>query len=120
MNTITISIKRHPLVAYFVLAYALAWILIPLVVSVSVAFGLLALFGPAIAAISVTSIIEGRSGVKQLLRRAIQGRTQWKWIAVAVGLPILISAMVVVLNAVVLGKPIAIIPNEAPIFTLII
>ena len=120
MNTITISIKRHPLVAYFVLAYALAWILIPLVVSVSVAFGLLALFGPAIAAISVTNIIEGRSGVKQLLRRAIQGRTQWKWIAVAGGLPILISAMVVVLNAVVLGKPIAIVPNEAPIFTLII
>jgi membrane protease YdiL (CAAX protease family) len=120
MNTITISIKRHPLVAYFVLAYALAWILIPLVVSVSVAFGLLALFGPAIAAISVTSIIEGRSGVKQLLRRAIQGRTQWKWIAVAVGLPILISAMVVVLNAVLLGKPIAIVPNEVPIFTLII
>lgn len=60
MNTITSSIKRHPLVAYFVLAYALAWMLIPLVVSVSVAFGLLALFGPTIAAISVTGVVEGR------------------------------------------------------------
>ena len=56
MNTITSAIKRYPLIAYFVLAYALAWILIPLVVSVSVAFGLLALFGPTFAAISVTGV----------------------------------------------------------------
>ena len=56
MSTITLLIKRYPLIAYFILAYALAWILIPLVVSVSVAFGLLALFGPAIAAIIVTGV----------------------------------------------------------------
>lgn len=120
MNTLTSSIKRHPLVAYFVLAYALAWVLIPLVASVSVAFGLLALFGPTIAAITVTGVVEGRSGVRQLLGRVVQGRVAWKWIAVAVALPILLSATVVVLNAVLLGKPIAIVPNEAPIFTLIL
>ena len=72
MNLITTFITRYPLVSYFLLAYALAWILIPLVVSVSVVFGLLALFGPAIAAISVTGAIEGQSGVKQLLGRAIR------------------------------------------------
>ena len=120
MNTLASFIKRHPLVAYFILAYALAWMLIPLVVSVSVAFGLLALFGPAIAAIIVTGVVEGRSGVKQLLRRAVQGRAGLKWIAIAAGLPLLVSATVVVLNAVLLGKPIAIVPNEAPVFTLII
>lgn len=120
MNTITSSIKRHPLVAYFVLAYALAWMLIPLVVSVSVAFGLLALFGPTIAAISVTGVVEGRSGVKQLLRRAVQGRVALKWIAVAVGLPLLLSATVVVLNAALLGKPVAIVTNQAPVLTLIL
>jgi membrane protease YdiL (CAAX protease family) len=120
MNTIILLIKRYPLIAYFILAYALAWILIPLVVSVSVAFGLLALFGPAIAAISVTSLIEGRSGVRELLQRVVPGRTELKWIAVAVGLPLLISAIVVVLNAALLGKPIAIVPNEAPILTLIL
>lgn len=52
MNTIASAIKRYPLIAY-----ALAWTLIPLVVSVSVAFGLLALFGPAIAAIMVTGVV---------------------------------------------------------------
>ena len=120
MNTIILLIKRYPLIAYFILAYALAWILIPLVVSVSVAFGLLALFGPAIAAIIVTGIVEGRSGDKQLLLRAVQGRAGLKWIAIAAGLPLLVSATVVVLNAVLLGKPIAIVPNEAPVFTFII
>jgi uncharacterized protein len=120
MNTITSAIKRYPLIAYFMLAYALAWMLIPLVVSVSVAFGLLALFGPAIAAISVTGVIDGRSGVKQLLKRTVQGRVGLTWIAAAVGLPLLMSAMVVVLNAALLGKPVAIAPNEAPIFTLIL
>lgn len=120
MNLITASIKQYPLVAYFVLAYALAWILIPLVVSVSIAFGLLALFGPAIAAIIVTGVVEGRAGVKQLLRRAVQGRVALKWIAIAVGLPLLMSATVVVLNAALMGKPLAFVPNEAPIFTLIL
>jgi membrane protease YdiL (CAAX protease family) len=120
MKLITASIKRYPLVAYFILAYALAWILIPLVVSVSVAFGLLALFGPAIAAISVTGAIEGRSGIRQLIGRVMQGRAGLKWIAVAVGLPLFMSAMVVLLNAALMGKPLAIVPNEAPVFTLIL
>lgn len=120
MNTITSIIKRHPLAAYFILAYTLAWVLIPLVTSVSVAFGLLALFGPAIAALVVTGIIEGRSGVKQLLRRVVQWRVGLTWIAIAIGLPVLISATVVVLDAALLGKPIAIVPNEAPVLTLII
>ena len=120
MNVITAFVKRHPLVTYFLLAYALAWILIPLVVSVSIAFGLLALFGPAIAAISVTGAIEGRSGVRRLLQRTVQGRVGLKWIAVAVGLPLFMSAMVVVLDAALLGKPITIVPNEAPVFTIIL
>jgi membrane protease YdiL (CAAX protease family) len=120
MNTIKSSIKRHPLVAYFVLAYALAWMLIPLVVSVSVAFGLLALFGPTIAAISVTGVIEGRSGVKQLMQRAVQWRVPLKWVAVAVGLPLILSLTVLVLNATLLDKPITILQNEAPVLTLIL
>lgn len=120
MKAITAFIKRYPLVAYFVLAYALAWMLIPLVVSISVVFGLLALFGPAIAAISVTGVVAGRSGVRQLLWRAVHGPTGVKWIAVAVGLPLLVSGTVVALNAALLRKPISIVRNEAPALTIAI
>lgn len=90
----TAFIKQNPLVTYFVLAYALAWILIPLVVSVSLALALLALFAPAIAAIIVTGITEGKVGVKQLLTRAVQWRIGWPWYAIATLLPFILAGLV--------------------------
>jgi membrane protease YdiL (CAAX protease family) len=111
MNTISSFIKRHPLVAYFVLAYALAWMLIPLVVSVSVAFGLLALFVPAIAAIIVTGVVEGRVGVKVLLRRVVQWHVRVKWYAVAVSLPAALALAILGING-LLGIPISLTPQQ--------
>jgi membrane protease YdiL (CAAX protease family) len=73
MNPITSSIKHHPLVAYFVLAYALAWMLIPLM-SISLAFGFLALFGPAFSAILITRVTEGPMGLKALWGRVLLWR----------------------------------------------
>lgn len=70
MNPIMSFIKRHPLIAYFVLAYALAWMLIPFM-SVSLAFGFLALFGPAFSAILITRVTEGPQGLKELWRRTL-------------------------------------------------
>ena len=51
MDIITAYVKRHQLVAFFVLAYALTWPLIPLV-RVSPLWGFPALFGPALAAVN--------------------------------------------------------------------
>jgi hypothetical protein len=79
MDRIKTRVRQHPLVTYFVLAYALAWMLTPLVISESVAFGLLALFGPAIAAIIVTSVVEGRAGVSVLLWCVVQWRIGLQW-----------------------------------------
>ncbi len=87
-------IKRNPLVSYFVLAHVLAWILIPLTVSVSIGFGFLALFAPALAAIVVTGITEGRTGIKRLLAKIVQWRVGWTWYAIAVGLPFVLAAVV--------------------------
>jgi membrane protease YdiL (CAAX protease family) len=107
-------------VAYFVLAYALAWMMIPLSIKVSVVFGLLALFGPAISALCVTGVLEGRAAAGTLLRATVQGRPAANWIAAALALPVLASAVVVALNALLLKKPIAIVPNQAPALTVII
>ena len=61
MDTITAFVRRHPLVAFFVLAYALTWPLIPLV-TVSPLWGFPALFGPALAAVIVAALTDGRAG----------------------------------------------------------
>lgn len=85
----------HPLLAYFVLAFAGTWIVIsplvldtlglidlPDVVGVAV-FVLGPLAGPAPAAFWVTNVLEGRAGMARLLRRMVQARAGVQWYAVA-------------------------------------
>src|SRR2546421_10906682 len=79
-------LSRHPLGAFFVLAYGITWGMtalffvviggfgLQLPPSVSYIIGLLPGFGPAIAALIMTSVIVGKAGVGQLLRRLVQWR----------------------------------------------
>jgi membrane protease YdiL (CAAX protease family) len=97
MGTITTFVKRHPLVAFFVLAYALTWPLIPLV-SVSPLWGFPALFGPALAALIVAAITDGRAGLRDLLSRLIRWRVGVRWYAVALGLPMVLALTAAGLN----------------------
>jgi uncharacterized protein len=90
-------IKRHPLVAFFVLAYAFswwAWILY--------AFGAfpnpIAGFGPFLAALLVLALTEGRSGVVGLLRRMVRWRVGVGWYVVALLLPAAITGVATLLN----------------------
>ena len=90
MKILTDFVKRHPLIAFFVLAYALTWPLIP-VVSVSPLWGFPALFGPATAAIVVAAVADGRAGLKDLLGRVVRWRVGARWYAVALGLPVILA-----------------------------
>jgi uncharacterized protein len=90
MNTITTFVKRHPLVVFFVLAYALTWPLIPLV-SVSPLWGFPALFGPALAAVVVAAVTDGRPGLNDLLGGLVRWRVGARWYAVALGLPMILA-----------------------------
>jgi uncharacterized protein len=90
----TSLIKRNPLVSYFVLAYAFAWILVLLATKISLGFAFLALFGPAFAALIVTGITEGRTGVRQLLAKVVQWRVGWTWYVVATLLPFVLAVLV--------------------------
>ena len=88
-------IKRRPLLAYFVFAFAGMWAaILPLVLSSLGMFSLpdaaaLLLFvvstysGPSLAAIIVTRIVAGRAGTAELLRRCYQWRVGIRWYAVA-------------------------------------
>ena len=92
-------IRRRPLVAFFVLAYALTWWVYPLLF-LSPLIGLFGLFGPALAAIIVTGVTDGRAGVGVLLRRLVHWRVPLPWWVAALGLPALLSLVAAVLYAV--------------------
>ena len=95
-SRITTTARAFPLAAYFVLAYALSWIiLVPaglglLPDSSAGVLSTLAPFGPAVAAFIVTALIGGRSAVGQLLRRLVQWRVGIGWyLLVLIGIPLL-------------------------------
>lgn len=93
-------IHRSPVGVFFVLAYALSWmIILPWSLSESStglgvlpytlpdAYGIVmfvfAPLGPALAAVLVTAVLEGRSGVRRLLGRIKRWRVDLRWYVVA-------------------------------------
>ena len=90
-------VKRHPLIAFFVLAFALSWW--PWILY---AFGPspapIASFGPFLAALVVLAITQGKSGIGGLLRRMVRWRVGIRWYAVALLLPVGIALAATALN----------------------
>src|SRR5918998_6518586 len=89
-------IKRHRIVVFFVLAYALAWGAIPWN----------SFFAPGVllAALIVVTLTEGLSGLKALGARLIRWRVSWVWYAPAIGVPLLVHLASTAIN-VALGAP---------------
>lgn len=81
-------LKRHPLLAFFVLAYAITWPGWWLEAAGSQFGALLGYFGPAIAAILVSAIAGGREALGELLVRLFRWRVPFRWYLVAVLLPV--------------------------------
>lgn len=99
--------KRHPLTAYFVLAFALMWVfVIPIMLSqrglgiISLPDALIEVFllvatfsGPLPAALIMTTLVDGREGRRQLLRRMFQWRVGLGWyLLLLVGYPLIFLA----------------------------
>lgn len=98
-STLRSSILRHPLQAYFLIAFLGTWLMLtPLVLSQG-GIGLLpfqlpevafqgffifsAFAGPALGGFTVTGLESGRAGVRQLLRRIVLWRVGIQWYFVA-------------------------------------
>ena len=97
-------VKRHPLLAFFVLAYALTWWASILYAVHPNPFPVFP-YGPFLAAIIVLWLTTGKSGVKALLRRIVLWRVGLRWYAVALLLPVALAFAAVYLNVVLLGAP---------------
>jgi|SRR5215204_3883670 len=96
MKTIKAFIKRHPVLSYYAMVFAISWGGILLVaapggvpapkeqVAPLMLFALLALFaGPSVAGIMLTGLVHGRAGFHNLLARMTRWRVGARWYAVA-------------------------------------
>jgi uncharacterized protein len=108
-------LARHPLVFFFVIAYAGTWLVeLPYVLS-EYGVGLLptrspvllwtspvAIFaGPFLSAFVMTGVTEGRAGVHRFLRRFVLWRVGLRWyLFVFVGIPVIALLSVVVIPGV--------------------
>jgi len=75
-------VKRHPIITFVVLSYAISWAFLP---AESVRF---LPSGPLLAALIVIPITQGWAGLKVLGLRMIRWRVRWYWYVVAIGVPL--------------------------------
>ena len=106
------AVRRYPVRSYVVLAYALSWAWwIPMAVRgdvVRTGVGwpthLPGLAGPAVAAVIVTALVDGRPGLRDLGARLTRWRVGWGWWLLVLGTASL--ALVGVVVAAVTGEPV--------------
>jgi membrane protease YdiL (CAAX protease family) len=104
MTAITTWAKKHPLLAFFILAYALSWMVeIPLALEAQgimqtgfpFAAHYLAAYGPLLSALIVTGLTGGSRGLRELLGRMAKWKVSPGWWLVALaplGLYLLVAA----------------------------
>ncbi len=97
-------LSRYPLVGYFTLTFAGAWLallpllldthgigLVPITLPDVVFFILAGLAGPTLAAFVMTAVTSGKAGVRQLLRRYVLWRVGIQWyLLVLLGPPLVL------------------------------
>ncbi len=77
------AVDRHPLISFFVLAFALTWITVPV--------GTFMAAGPLIASLVVLGMTEGKPGIRALWQRVSHWRIGWQWYAVALAVPLAVG-----------------------------
>lgn len=107
-------VKRHPIIMFFVLAYALAWSLeSPLVFLTDsftagdppgLFFVILASNVPSVVAIVLTAAVFGRGALRKPLGRLLFWRVNPLWYLVVFLGPVVLAGGTVALNA-LLGRP---------------
>jgi uncharacterized protein len=85
-------VRSHPVLAFMVLTYALAWGAIP--------WNSFGAYSPLVSALLVVGITEGRPGLRRLGARVVRWRVAWWWYAVAIAVPVAMQLSAVGANVV--------------------
>jgi membrane protease YdiL (CAAX protease family) len=99
-------LRKYPLFFFFLISYAFTWIvLIPYILSVwgvikgdfEFLYIIKPFVGPALAAIIMTSLTEGKEGLRRLRNRLGQRRAGWQWyLLILLVIPLLILLGIVI------------------------
>jgi uncharacterized protein len=83
-------IRRHPVITFFLLAYALTWAAIPWQ----------SFFAPGVlvAAVIVVAVTEGVAGLRAMGSRLVRWRVNWIWYALALAVPLAVQFGAMALN----------------------
>ena len=101
---------RNPLVAFFALAFAFSWSVVPI--------GGFLPIGPLVAALIVLAIVEGRAGLTDLRRRMLRWRVGKRWYGFAILVPLaMVSAAIAI--SVALGSPLSVLDSLDPWYLLV-
>src|SRR5437870_2331842 len=77
-------LRRHPLISFFLMAYAISWTYVIVFLIVwplpdTIVTDTPELLGPVVAGFVMTAVMSGRAGVRQLLRRFVTWRVRAVW-----------------------------------------
>lgn len=95
-------IKRHPLISFFVMTFAITWVIFAFIIvfpALLLPLLVLAIWAPNISGLVLTGVIGGRSGLRELMGRALKWRVGWRWYLVPLVLVPTISILAAVVNA---------------------
>jgi uncharacterized protein len=107
------AVRRHPLITFFVLTFVISWGFLPFE-------GVRFLpSGPLLAALIVAPLTMGWAGLRDLGSRMIRWRVRWYWYALAIGLPLGVHLLNVVLN-VALGAPAPSLAQFSPVYVVLV
>jgi uncharacterized protein len=110
---ISLWVKAHPLLTFFVLTYAISWVIVlPLIaraqgfIDARIPYALHYLndYGPLLAALITARIADGAEGLRDLLRRMVRWRTGWGWVLLAAFLPLVVFAVAAGIVVLAMGK----------------
>ena len=90
ISSVSGVVRRHPIITFFILTYAIGWGCIP--------FWTFQAGSPFIAALIVIPLTRGVAGLKELGLRIIRWRVRWYWYALAIGMPLAVIGLTVGLN----------------------
>jgi membrane protease YdiL (CAAX protease family) len=106
-------IKRNSVISYFIIAFTVSWSFeIPLalsqqgIISVQIPMWLhyFASLGPLTAALIMTSLTEGRSGLRNLIARIFKWRVDVRYYAYVILIPVGLFAFAAILNRIITGN----------------